>query len=235
MSLGTYCDNNHPKPGSNSFAIRELSYRVKDDYRYPPRSLKINHPNHPAGREVTIDSQSAACEYAAGVIAALFPRFPSEYGPAALVPVPSSDVTRATMASARWGSLALCRALERVGFGATTPCVVFKQKKASGYKTGNKPKASELRKLLEVIPTAAPAPGQAVLYVDDILSKGAHVAAIDDILSPHAPGRLRCAFAIGYTEPHEPAEKRAVDCYKIRKPYIHYDPLVTSWWSTAEE
>ena len=124
----------------------------------------------------------------------------------ALIPVPASGTTMETQATGRWPAKRLAEALARLGLGSPIPCVVHRVAKPPKHATGDKTPAEELRHNLVALQTVPS--GYVPVYVDDVISWGNHVAAVDDALgAPEGARALVIAFA----------DKHTVDAYEMRR------------------
>jgi hypothetical protein len=123
VALGTYyaAGANAAKATPSASAMHGLVYAVKDNRDPPNPKQLVAHPSHPSPRPVAVD-RTNAIEYVTAILGrriANLTRFFGAHDPRAftLVPVPSSEVTAATVETARFRTLRLCRALEGVGLG----------------------------------------------------------------------------------------------------------------------
>ena len=134
----------------------------------------------------------------------------------AAVPVPSSDVTLATIESARFPTLRLCRALAGAGLGDV--CVLAAQAKALPPKHDGHDYSTE-NLLANLRRTAVPIPRASIIVlVDDNIHRGRSLIAMDQFIG--APGAV-AAFSVAITD----SQPRA-DAYKPRKFELRYDPSV---------
>jgi len=129
-ALGTYyaAGADTAKATPNASAMRALVYAVKDNRDPPNAKQRVAHPSHPARHAVEVD-RTNAIEYVTAILGrsiAKLARFFGADDPRAitLVPVPSSTVTAATIETARFPTLRLCRALAGVGLGTVAVLAV---------------------------------------------------------------------------------------------------------------
>jgi hypothetical protein len=200
-ALGTYyaAGANAGKATPNASQMRGLVYAVKDNRDPPNAKQPINHPRHPAGRSILVD-RTNAIEYVTAMLASRIARLTKFFGARdsqaiTLVPVPSSEVTAATIETARFRTLRLCRALAGVGLG--TVAVLVAQRKPIVAKTkGVRRSADEI--LAGFVRTSTPLPkGTTIVLVDDNVQSGNSIAALDRLLGASRP---TYAFAVAVTD-----------------------------------
>jgi predicted amidophosphoribosyltransferase len=122
-------------------------------------------------------------------------------------------VTAATIDTARFRTLRLCRALAGVGFGRVAILAV--QRKPIGAKTkGNRRTADQILEGL-VRTTAAIPRSTTIVLVDDNIQSGSSIAAVDKLLGASRP---TAAFAVSVTDSVSYA-----DAAKARSFTIEYD------------
>ena len=219
VALGTYyaAGANAAKATPNASAMRGLVYAVKDNRDPPNPKQFVAHPLHPSPRPVAID-RTNAIEYITAMLARRISKLASFFGaedPRAitLVPVPSSEVTAATVETARFRTLRLCRALEGVGLG--TVAVLAVQRKMVIAKTkGSRRTADQI--LDGLVRTSILIPrSNVIVLVDDNVHSGNSLAALDRLLGASRP---TSAFAVAVTDSHE-----CKDALKARGFTIEYD------------
>lgn len=201
VSLGTYYAKGAAAATAtpNASAMRGLIYAVKDN-RDPPNPVQpIAHPRHPAyPRSVMID-RSNAIEYVTAIVGAYRARlarfFGGEPDHITLVPIPSSEVTAATINTARFPTLRLCNALAGVGLG-TVRALVVQRRPVEPKTRGNRRTADEI--VAGLVRTSTPIPRSGVIVlVDDNVQRGHSVAAVDHLLGADLPTSV---FAVGITD-----------------------------------
>lgn len=219
LALGTYyaAGANAAKETPNASPMRGLVYAVKDNRDPPNPKQLIDHPLHPAAKPIAVD-RTNAIEYVTAMLANRIARLTKFFGaddPSAitLVPVPSSDVTAATIETARFRTLRLCRALAGVGLG--TVAVLAVQRKPVVAKTkGVRRTANEI--LAGFTRTTAPIPkSTTIVLVDDNVQSGGSIIALDRLLGASRP---TYAFAVAVTD-----SKASADALKARGFTIEYD------------
>lgn len=219
LALGTYyaAGADAAKITANASPMRGLVYAVKDNRSPPNAKQPIEHPLHPLKRPIYVD-RTNAIEYVTAMLSTRIATLTTFFGAedpreVTLVPVPSSEVTIATIETARFRTLRLCRALAGVGFG--TVAVLAVQRKPVTSKTkGGRRSADELLAGFER--TSVPIPRATTLVlVDDNVQSGRSIAALDKLLGASRP---TAAFAVAVTD-SQPCE----DAMKRRKFTVEYD------------
>jgi hypothetical protein len=219
LALGTYyaAGADAAKATPNSSHVRGLVYAVKDNRDPPNAKQPIRHPLHPVDRTIFVD-RTNAIEYVTAMLATRIARlarfFRVEDSKAiTLVPIPSSEVTAATVEAARFRTLRLCRALEGVGFG--TVAVLAVQRKPVTSKTkGARRTADEILTGFERTGVTMPRSTTLVL-VDDNVQSGRSIAALDKLLGASRP---TAAFAVAVTD-----SQACGDAAKARRFTVEYD------------
>lgn len=230
VALGTYYTPDSPaaRDAKNVSSMRGLTYFVKNNRPKPPDPQYVNHPRHPKGR-VRITTAAQAYDYIVDAYAAgdrQRLRRALDLGSwgadeVALVPIPTSQTTDATDTTKPWPGLELARRLERLGLG--TLCVAAVNANARPSKTSGssarKPTADELAENLVVIERLRRF--ERVVYVDDVITHGRSVVAMDAVLSP----KKRCsALAVAFND-----GSACADCFDVRRRRIHFDRDVVPW------
>ena len=201
LALGTYyaAGASAARQTLNASQMRGLVYAVKDNREPPNPKQWVNHALHPAGRAVQVD-RTNAIEYVTAMLANRIPKLTKFFkagdpGAITLVPVPSSEVTVATIETARFRTLRLCRALAGVGFGGVAVLAV--QRKPVVAKTkGLRRTADQIFEGL--IRTSAAIPRSTTfVVVDDNVQSGSSIAALDKLLGA---SRATAAFAVAVTD-----------------------------------
>lgn len=159
-----------------------------------------------------------AIEYVTAIVARVRPRLATFFGAPpeliTLVPVPSSQVTRSTIETARFPTLRLCRALAGVGLGSVRVLAV-QRRPVAAKTTGNRRTADQILANLER--TNVPLPRRGVLVlVDDNVQRGASLAAVDRLLGATS---VVTAFAVAVTDSRERPDACAPRAFEVL-----YDP-----------
>lgn len=217
--MGTYyaAGADAAKATPNAKAMRGLVYAVKDNREPPIPKQLVEHPSHPSRRPVFVD-RSNAIEYVTAILGkdiAKLTRFFGARDPRAiaLVPVPSSEVTAATVETARFPTLRLCRALAGVGLG-TVAVLALQRERVVAKTKGARRSAEEILRGFARTPAPIPRPDVFVL-VDDNVQRGNSVVALDRLLGA---GCATAVFAVAITD-----AKAADDALKPRRFTIEYD------------
>lgn len=225
-SFGIYYKHRSPHVHgvSNVHPMRDLVYLVKNNRdRQSPATLP--HPSTPDAGAVRVESPKRACAYVAAALIACWSRVQQalQLGGAqiALVPVPSSEVDESSIETARWPGRELARELERRGCGTTCLCVVNSAGHQPKHSSG-RVAAPDLAQRLRLI--ATPPTGATVVYVDDLITWGDHLAAIDRFMGE--PGDLGRALSVGVTADRGRA---ITDCLQAQTRTIAYQPSSPDW------
>lgn len=215
LALGTYYGKKVSNPAPDARQIQQLSYQVKQKSRYPLSRTQITYPGQ---KPTWVSNQREACDLIAQIWAVAWAEICEHLGVPAdgsviLVPVPSSEVTLGTLATARWGAAKLAAAMQRAGLGVIMKCVVNKAATAAVHESEDRQTALQLFQNYQVTQL----PDGPVVYVDDIFTQGHHIAAMDECLRrPKQAGVLVIAF----TE----LEHRAT-CLELRAKRLEYTSL----------
>jgi hypothetical protein len=210
--------------------MRGLFYRVKDNNPalQARRGESVNHPSHPTGKAQTIQTADSARRYVAEIFNAHRQRILELLGLGGrvigLVPIPSSKTTRSTMTDG-WNASRLAEALAAGGGGTVRACVAWKSPRAARHQGGKGTPAGELAGNIDLI--EMPPQNEALLYVDDLLTWGNHIAAIDHVL---VDGRVSGAFTVATTD-----KKSGIDCFGTRMRQVVYDASVAPWVVRVED
>lgn len=202
LGLGTYYTNrgierNGDVPGAHE--LRQWAFQAKDTGS--TGEVVVHHPSSQDPARYVLKSAANAWWYAAAVGRHLIPEsfegldFPSDQ--TILVPVPASCTTRATAAQ-RWPALGMARALEAAGIGRVVQSVFFKESREQSHSRSSRDSADELLDALDVDRSQFSSPIlHHVIYLDDLLTWGKHMAAVHEAL-----GRPKNAmgFTIGCTD-----------------------------------
>ena len=220
ITLGTYYTTRGGYSRPNDSTMRNYVYIAKDDYSIS--GVTIEHPRHPKKKPRLIKTPVDAHEYFAEIIRAhktrIYERLGIDTGyPITLVPIPTSQTTRATLGAARWPGRDIATALEREGFGKVMPALAFKNARQSKHARGPSLKAHELYAELEVV--EKPDEDDTIVLIDDVITWGEHVAAADACF---VNGNV-VALAVATTG----SDLR--DAYEPRHRVISYDRSKTSW------
>ena len=218
LAIGTY-DTARVPAGPNDASIRamrNLVYLAKDNSQREP--FAIDHPRHPSDAVVTLSTPAEAYAYVAAIMIEECPRLRAHADRIALIPVPASGTTATTVGVGRWPALGIARALERLNMGTVHVCAVQRVATAAVHTTTQRPDAASLRKNLEVL--RMPPPRSIAVYVDDVITWGHHIAALDNALgSPPEPRAMVVAFC----------DSQKFDAFDVRERTVTYDPATPSW------
>jgi predicted amidophosphoribosyltransferase len=127
----------------------------------------------------------------------------------ALVPVPASEVDRSTLEATRWPARELARELQLRGVGTVRLCIANRvpvKPKHEVSRTATAIASNLIR--IDDVPR-----DEVVVYVDDLITWGATIAAADHVLQPVTNV---CAMAIAFTD------STPMDAYKARRRLIDY-------------
>ncbi|MDI1451792.1 hypothetical protein [Polyangium sp. 6x1] len=220
-AVGSYYKLGSPLAGLNANPMRGLVYLVTNQRKEPIPS-SIQHPLHPGRTMMRLETPASAYAYVADIVAVHERDVRSALGITkpniALVPIPAANVVRGNRTTDRWPSRDLALELERLGFGKVRPCVVHKDAMRPRFSYEEDP-AHDLAQNLVII--GRPMPNEAVVYVDDIVTSGDRVAAIDQALGqPPTAGIVTTALS---------EEKARYDAYKLRTFALGYDPATSPW------
>jgi len=193
--MGTYYPKRAHDPAPDARQLQRLVYHIKRRWSVGP--ILVTYPGHDP---TWVRTQLQACELAAQIYASAWPQIcevldlPSN-GKVELVPIPSSGVTRATAETARWGAAQLAAAMQRRSLGEVKQHVynVEAQKADHEGSSDERKTAPELFDNYDV----RGKPQRPVLYVDDIFTRGRHLAAIDQRLG--RPARA-AVLVVGFTD-----------------------------------
>lgn len=218
VALGTYyaARADAARRTANSREMRGLVYAVKDNRPSPNPPQPIAHPRHPLG-PVMVDRRNAI-EYVTSIVARYTSQLARFFGgtpeETTLVPVPSSEVTAATIETARFPTHRLCRALAGAGLG-TVRVLAVQRHPVAARAAGHRRTAQEVFDGLVRTTVAAPRTGLIVL-VDDNVNHGASLAALDALLGASLDV---AAFAVALTD-----SQPRPDAYDRRRFDVKYDP-----------
>jgi len=224
LALGTYYAVRAAGGEStrNTASMRGLLYAVKDNRNPPNPPQLIADPRHPATPPGVPVDRNNAVTYVSQIVVrylrAVRARLGLE-GNAVLVPIPSSAVARTTIEIARWPAYRLALALENVGLGE---CRTIAVNKAPVW---GKTEGGALRSVEEILANleeVLPVPDGPIVLVDDTVTTGASVVAMDTLLG--RPDDIR-VFAVGLTD-----STAVEDAFRSRRFTVDYDedrdPLV---------
>jgi hypothetical protein len=206
----------HGARGSTSKNIgpmQTLAWLAKDNR--PPGERKtgpIKHPFHPG-------TQFARLETYENILKRTLEVLGLRGYPIALVPVPASCTTAKSLPGERWPARAFARQLAKRGFGTVKRCIVNIQPTQEQTNTGSRTPAHEIAANMKKI--ATPASGEAVIFVDDIITWGKRMSAVHHVLDW---GGLSGALCIAFTNDDE-----TVNCYQPKKRVIDYDSRSIPW------
>jgi hypothetical protein len=179
--------------------MRWLLWWAKNDPEKKCREQWLQHPFHPANRPLLINSPQTAYDYCTALVIATNPDLREDFKIGThekilFVPVPSSSATRANWQTVRWSGREIGQRLEKAGLG-TLGILAVNQKPMIQKTKGGKASYQELHDNYQLLYTVPK--GYRVVYLDDILTHGAHVAALDAKLG--SPEKAGC-LCFGLTE-----------------------------------
>jgi hypothetical protein len=209
--------------------MRGLFYPVKDNNPdVQKRGQVVNHPSHPSKGDHLIQTADFARRYVAEIFNAHRVRILELLGLAgraiALVPIPSSKTTRSALEHG-WNASRLADAIAAGGGGMVRPCLAWREHMRSRAEGAEELPAHELAANIELI--ERPLPEEALLYVDDLLTWGNHIAAADRVLND---GRPSGAFTVATTD-----AKSGRDCFVTRLRQVIYDATTEPWDVRVED
>jgi hypothetical protein len=217
---------------TNIGPMQTLAWLVKDNR--PPDERKtgrVAHKWHPDKASRLLETPQDAYEYAAEIYTSTAKRALDVLGlpkwSIALVPAPASCTTKVASSHGRWPALAMAKALEVRGFGRVVPCLV--NKKATDEQTlapGKRTPAHEIASNMEIV--AKPPSGHAVLFVDDVITWGRRLAAMNHVLQWRGPTAALC---VAFTS----EQGSTVDCYKPKRRVIAYGTSSKPWLVTISK
>jgi hypothetical protein len=230
IGLGTLYSVYGAKQSSstNIGAMQTLAWLAKDNRAPEKRKVGVvAHPHHPIGQQ-RLETPEAAYSYAADIFGAKKDRTLELLGltgwPISIVPVPSSSATRDRKAGDRWPALALANALAVRSFGSVLPCLRNKKLVEAKTVSGKGRAAHEIADNITV--GVRPAAGRAVLFVDDVITWGKTIAAMNHAMGWSGPTAALC---IAFT--HDTDEGK-INCYQPKVRVVAYDPSATPWTVT---
>jgi hypothetical protein len=204
LNLGTYFKVNSPVAATDADDMRAFVYLCKDNQR-AYSTFTFQHPNHPQNQLFSFSTPQQAWSYFAEAVSAgglwtmALASLKRRVNSIALVPVPASCTTSTTTGE-RWGAKGLAEALARKGLGRVVQAAVNIE--ATEATRGKRRTASEINKNLRWY--EEPRVGETVVYIDDVLTWGKHIAALDCFLGK-PPGALAIAVACTDGRPEERA------------------------------
>lgn len=195
-TFGTYYKKGSPAEGPNADAHRRFVFQVKNKY-WPGGSL-TSHPAHPAA-QTWITEHAHALDYLVDMVQhnleEIRYRLDLDSDPLQFIPIPSSDVTRATIFSARWSGRDVVQRLAARGLGQAFLPVVCRQTGISKEGLKRDPTFAELVANYEVLGQLNP--HARIVYFDDVITWGTHLAAMQHVLG--APDNS-CALGVARTD-----------------------------------
>jgi hypothetical protein len=200
-SFSTYYKPRSPNAGANAWDVRWLVWWAKDDPAKRKQDLWIRHPGHPSGKTTRINSGAGAQLYSAEIMSWHMPGIRKWLGldgrPIAFVPVPSSSVTQATSHTGRWSGREIGRYLQARGDGRL--CLPMVNHRPIPPKAaGNDPSVEELYRNYRAI--ASVPRGYQIVYLDDTVTWGSHLAALDLALGEPEGAAAICIACTDSTE-----------------------------------
>jgi hypothetical protein len=216
-AIGTYYAKGAHAAGKSSHAspMRGLVYAVKNNRPVPNPPQRISHARHPSPVPMAVDRDNAV-EYLEAIVRRHGRRIREYLGTAPsalLVPVPSSSVIAATLETDRFPAYKLARAYERAGLGQCAVLAVNRAAKPAKTTSGRRT-ADDLLANLEI--HAERPTGADLILIDDLVTSGASLAALDKLLG--ASGKVR-AFCVAQTD-----STACASAYDPRSYVVRYDP-----------
>ncbi len=209
LALGTYFAAGAPaaKESPNATPMRGLVYAVKNNRVRPNPPQPVAHSRHPAApRSIMVDRDNAL-DYVAAIVAKhlsrICARLDIDQATTALVPIPSSSVTRDTILSDRWPALRLATRFEAVGLGTATVVAVNRRPRPGKTSGGAKLTVEGILGNLERVKRIGSA--TPILLIDDVITSGRRAAALDLLLKQ--PARIN-VLVVGMT-----VSEPIPDCY----------------------
>lgn len=220
-AIGTYTAwTDKENDGPHAHAMRGLIWYVKNNR--PAGTLKDTfwqtHPDHPSGKRIAVASPNAARDYSTDVLEnAIRPNAPE----VVLVPIPSSKSTAPNVR--RWPARELARRLEARGFGTMRISLIFERETEESK--GRLGKTADLVENLRI--HRAISSDERVVFVDDVVTSGEHLAAAHHVLDLGSPGRA-LAVAISQGPGEDPR-----DAYILRNETVEYEQDRRGAWSVS--
>lgn len=210
--------------------MRWLLWWAKNNPKKECRDQFVCHPLHPDPEGLVIDSPGAAYDYMAEMVVARIGDVREDFEieddeEILFVPVPSSSVTRINRFGARWSGREIGERLEQARVG-TLGLLAVNKRILESKTAGARYTYEELRENYVVL--QQPPPGMRVIYVDDILTRGKHVAALDSRLGSPPKAGLLC-FGCTDTANHD-----AYDV-QIRTVTRRYNTMIRKFEVRVEE
>jgi hypothetical protein len=194
LSLGTYYKVGSPAASTDANEMRGFVYLTKanqESYDYP---IGFHHPNHPQPNGVALRYPHEAWAFTAATLSqgklwqSALTHLKRQVPNPVLVPIPASCTTASNI-EGRWAARGIAEAIAAQGIGRVALAVV---NKVAGEPTrGKHPPPSELLENLSWYDDRFDPSSETVVYVDDVLTWGSHIAAVD-----HFIGRPRGALGI---------------------------------------
>ncbi len=198
FAIGTYFTTEGAKQATalNVKPMQILTWVAKANRPNSPTTGNVAHPLHSTRGYTFLGSAQDAYAYASDIYARLWPTVAREFGlagPTLLVPVPSSNLDYAAAhARERFPSWEFAKALASRVKVADYPMFVWAEKHVSRT-AGGAGRVEELFASLRLI-RPAPSTPHRILFVDDMMTHGAHLAAMHSHI-PSAVGALCISFA----------------------------------------
>lgn len=195
VCLGTYYRKGSPVASDDAAEMREFVYHAKANRHYYS-TIGLRHPSHPKKHLAIRNPQEAwrasaemLCGGGGGRLWDMALQYMKRAVPhPVLVPIPASCTTASSI-DGRWAARGFAEALAAQGIGRVVLALV--QKVATEPTHGRHVPASELYPNLEWFDGRI-RPHETVVYVDDVLTRGYHIAAQDSFMG-------RPAHALGIT------------------------------------
>ncbi|HWA29075.1 MAG TPA: hypothetical protein VG734_25720 [Lacunisphaera sp.] len=198
--------------------MRKLVWWAKADPSKNTQADWVDHPWH-SGPALFVNGHAVAYNYVAQMVSQniLAIRHHLGVGDAHLqfIPVPSSDVLQATARTARWSGREIATRLAKLGVGSVGPLIVNRQPMPKKNQGAN-PTFTEIRKnLVQAVGHGAFLPNSRVVYIDDVVTNGNHIAALDDFCGSRLGATAICIAS---------TDSIPRDAYECRLRKITVDP-----------
>lgn len=218
-TFGTYYTKNNPDPGPHAHEMKNFAYWLKA--KWSCEKIQMGHPLHPGEFLEPIANSAAAYDYMAEMVEANIKDIRGHLDLKnyilEFIPVPSSDVTRPTVHTARWSGREIASRLQDKGLGKMGLHVVNKYAiKSKG--DGADASCDALAQHYEVIGQINEQAMQ--VYIDDVLTWGKHVAAMHIALGLPDDASLLAAAR---------TDKGSHDAYDVRTGYIEVTRFANTW------
>jgi hypothetical protein len=217
FSFGTYYTKYATSPGPNADEMRNLAYWAKG--KWSGANVTLQHPWFFDGQAQHVGSTAEACQYVATLIenniedVREYLGIPDD-GAIEWVPVPSSQLIASNINTERCCGREIGRLLAQAGLGTCSILVVNREPMPSKLDGNREPDYEDY--LNNYVRVADPDSGSYQIYLDDIVTRGKHVAAMNVVLGQPDGASL---LTIGRTD------KATRDAYEVRSGQIKVSTL----------